>query len=122
MVVILNPDTDGFQYYTLPNNDFPCDLQWIGNSSFIGIAMTDSTWRLGAIYCANRESRIFQMDEHGHRKYSLAPYKVHIEMLGVIDLTPLTISIFRNMVVDCCMESKVFITISKTLLRSYYES
>lgn len=68
VVVVLNLDTDGFQYYTLPNNDFACDLQWVGSSSFIGLSMTDSAWRLGAIYCANRESRVFQMDEHGHRK------------------------------------------------------
>lgn len=67
-MVVLNIDSDAFQYYTLPNNDFPCDLQWVGNSSFVGLSMTDSPWRLGAIYCANRESRIFQMDEHGHRK------------------------------------------------------
>lgn len=68
LVVVLNLDSDGFQYYTLPNNDFPCDLQWVGNSSFIGLSLVDSPWRLGSIYCANRESKVFQMDEHGHRK------------------------------------------------------
>ncbi|KAG4079036.1 hypothetical protein HA402_001691 [Bradysia odoriphaga] len=70
LVVVLSLDSDGFQYYTLPNNDFPCDLQWVGNSSFIGLSMIDSPWRLGSVYCANRESRVFQMDEHGHRYLS----------------------------------------------------
>lgn len=70
LVVVLNLDSDGFQYYTLPNNDFPCDLQWVGNSSFIGLSMMDSPWRLGSIYCTNRETRVFQMDEHGHRYLS----------------------------------------------------
>lgn len=69
-MVVLDTETDGFRYFTLPNNDFPCDLQWVGNASFIGLSMTDSAWRLGAVYCANRESRIFQMDEHGHRYLS----------------------------------------------------
>ncbi|CAG7832552.1 unnamed protein product, partial [Allacma fusca] len=70
IAVVLDIDTDGFRYFTLPNNDFACDLQWVRNNSFFGLSLTDSVWRLGLIYCANRESRIFQCDEHGHRYLS----------------------------------------------------
>lgn len=68
MIVVLQPETDVFRYFSVPNGEFAYDLQWAGNSSIVGVALVNTGWRLGLIYCTNREARIFQCDENGFSK------------------------------------------------------
>ena len=72
--MVLQPQTDVFRYFSIPNEEFAYDLQWAGNSSIVGVALVNTGWRLGLIYCTNREARIFQCDENGFRKWGIRTF------------------------------------------------
>jgi acylaminoacyl-peptidase len=72
VIVVLDVNREDFQVVPLPDQLFPSDLQWLDNSSLIGTGYVHTDWRLGLIYCSNRESRIFQVGTDGSNfsKYS----------------------------------------------------
>lgn len=65
VIVILHVETDKFNVIEMPNDQFPTDLQWVDNNSIIGTSYAIKDWRLGLIYCTNRESQIFQINVDG---------------------------------------------------------
>lgn len=71
VIVILDTDSDKFEIIELPEDEFAADIQWVNNDSILGKAIKIPIWRLGLIYCSNRESRIFVVDVDGKntRKY-----------------------------------------------------
>lgn len=66
VVVILDVDAEKFEILELPDKLFPSDLQWVNSSSIVGTGYVHTPWRLGLIYCTNRESRIFQIGTDGN--------------------------------------------------------
>lgn len=65
VVVVLDLKSDKFNIIELPVDQFPTDIQWIDNNSIAGTSYKLENWRLGLIYCNNRESRIFQINVDG---------------------------------------------------------
>jgi hypothetical protein len=65
VIVILDLKTDKFRFIDMPPDQFPTDLQWVQNSAIIGTSYQIPDWRLGLIYCTNRESRIFHINADG---------------------------------------------------------
>ena len=65
VIVVLDLEKEEFKVVALPDQLFPSDLQWVNDSSIIGTGYAHVDWRLGLIYCSNRESRIFQVNTDG---------------------------------------------------------
>jgi len=65
VIVILDTESDQFDVIELPDDEFASDIRWVKNASIIGNSIKIPVWRLGLIYCTNRESRIFQVDIDG---------------------------------------------------------
>lgn len=65
VIVVLDVTTDEFKVLPLPEGNFPTDIQWIGNSHICGTTYPLPIWRLGLIFCSNRESRIFTVRADG---------------------------------------------------------
>ena len=70
VIVVLDLESDKFEILCC-NEDFPFDIQWVNSSSIVGTALINPLWRMGYIYCTNRESRIFHtsLDGKKHRTY-----------------------------------------------------
>lgn len=65
VVVVCDITTDQFQVLPIPEDQFPTDIQWIGDTHICGTTYPIPIWRLGLIYCSNRESRIFSVEANG---------------------------------------------------------
>lgn len=65
VIVVLDITTDEFKVLSLPEEQFPTDISWIGDSHICGTTYPLPIWRLGLIYCSNRESIIFSIQADG---------------------------------------------------------
>jgi hypothetical protein len=79
VIAILDVETDELKIVELGKDDFPADLQWVGNSGIIGTSYKIPVWRLGLVYCSNRESLIFsvQVDGNNLRKLVHSHFPEH---------------------------------------------
>jgi len=65
VVVVLDIETDEFKLLDLPDDQFPVDVQWTAEDIIVGTTYKINDWRLGLIFCSNRESRIFKVNVDG---------------------------------------------------------
>ncbi|ODN03798.1 Acylamino-acid-releasing enzyme [Orchesella cincta] len=65
VIVVVDLDVDEFNVLPLPETHFPTDIQWVGDSHIVGTSYPLPIWRLGLIYCSNRESIIFSVQADG---------------------------------------------------------
>ncbi|XP_047502842.1 acylamino-acid-releasing enzyme-like isoform X1 [Penaeus chinensis] len=66
VVCILNVDSGELLTHDLPDELCPGQLVWgPGGNGIIGVAFVSQPYRLGLVYCPNRESRLFYMDLEG---------------------------------------------------------
>ncbi|ROT68429.1 putative acylamino-acid-releasing enzyme-like isoform X2 [Penaeus vannamei] len=66
VVCILNVDSGELSTHDLPDELCPGQLVWgPGGNGIFGVAFVSKPYRLGLVYCPNRESRLFYMDLEG---------------------------------------------------------
>jgi len=65
VLVVLDIEKGDVKVLDLPEDEYPVDVQWQNTDTLIGTTYKIPLWRLGLIYCSNRESTIFSVNADG---------------------------------------------------------